>query len=270
MEALGARPADLGAALRDAVEGSWRWSALFHGMYWVSRAGASRVSATYARLERDKRGYWCASMVSTVHAVLITFMSVRALARDERLASGADFFYSTPQSLQATRCFVGYIFSDLVLSVWYRARWPGWQENLAHHVMILMTWSVFIGTRSGQFLAMVAHICELTTPFVNQRWFLYEAGLKSGKVYFYNGLVMVLLWFVTRIVLYSWCGLLLFREYKSVFTGLGVLRGSLVMTCYSAGLGLQFFWFNKMVRGALKSLKGAGAGADAGSGKKTE
>lgn len=40
---------------------------------------------------------------------------------------------------------------------------------------------------------------ELTTPFVNQRWFFEQAGLKESRLYVINGALMWLSWFVIRI-----------------------------------------------------------------------
>jgi len=178
---------------------------------------------------------------------------------DATLRSGEDFLYSTPLSMLTTKVFFGYIVSDLLLSVWYRARWPGWVANLVHHVSILATWSVFLSTGSGQFFALVAHLCELTTPFVNQRWFLYEAGLKTGKPYFYNGLAMVFLWFITRIIVYTWAG---FQFYKTLpqVRSLGDAAAGTILSCYFLGLFLQYMWFYKMVKGAIKSIKANAAG----------
>jgi hypothetical protein len=242
-------------------EGSWKYSVFFHLCYWLCRGYAAKTFETYRNIHRDSKGYWCSSMVSTFHAVLITYLSVRALILDPKLRTGADFFYNTETSLLACRIFYGYIFNDLLLSVYYRSRWPGYIANLVHHTTIMITWSIFLLTGSGQYLAMIAHLCELTTPFINQRWFLYEAGLKSSKVYFYNGLAMVFLWFVTRIVIYSYCGWVLISNRAQMVT-LGYAPALMISFCYSAGLFLQFMWFFKMVKGAIKSLKAQSEGQD--------
>mmetsp|Transcript_30629 Transcript_30629/g.49115 ORF Transcript_30629/g.49115 Transcript_30629/m.49115 type:complete len:266 (+) Transcript_30629:147-944(+) len=237
----------------EVLQDSLEWFVFFHLLYWVFRISSRVLFKTYNKLERDKRGYWCASMVSTFHAVLITVLSLRALYEDPRLAAGVDFFHTTPASLQTVRVFLGYITADLLLSIYYRARWSGWLANLIHHIALVVAWCLFVRSKGGHYFALVAHTCEITTPFVNQRWFMYEAGLKNAKVYFYNGLFMVLLWFLTRVAFYTSLGFKLFITRHQVMS-LGILEGGTVFVCYFLGLMLQYFWFYKLMRGAIKAI----------------
>ncbi|GBG24421.1 Transmembrane protein 56 [Hondaea fermentalgiana] len=245
---------DIAEIVGNIARGSAPWLFAFHGLYWACRSGIAPMFETYRNIERDKRGFWCASMVSSGHAILITALSVRALMKDPGLVTRGDFFYTTPESTKAAEIFFGYIASDLLLSVYYRARWNGWVENLLHHVCILATWGIFLATDSGGFFTSVAHICEITTPFVNQRWFLYEAGLKTTTGYFYNGLAMLGLWFLSRIVLYTAAGVALVNSRDQLFQ-LGTPKATLVLFCYTAGFTLQYQWFYRIVKGALKSLR---------------
>lgn len=253
--------------------GSLPWAVFYHACYWACRGAAPSVfGESYTKLERDLKGYWCSSMVSSFHAVVVTTLSMRALAEDGVLRGGDEFFYATPRSMLAARMFLGYIASDLVLAAWYGRRWKACMENLVHHVTIIATWSIFLDHRAGQFLACVAQICEITTPFVNQRWFLDVTGLKTSKAYFYNGLTMTLLWFVSRVLLYSYCGWKLFASRAQLMT-LGAPAAVTVASCYLAGLALQYLWFYKIVRGALKSLRKKNPKADTptdSKGKKTQ
>mmetsp|Transcript_4192 Transcript_4192/g.9092 ORF Transcript_4192/g.9092 Transcript_4192/m.9092 type:complete len:266 (+) Transcript_4192:323-1120(+) len=252
---------DIVQIVRDIARGSAPWLFAFHGLYWMCRSGLAPMFETYRKIERDKRGYWCSSMVSTVHAALITGLSIRALVKDPSILTRGDFFYTTPESTKAAQIFMGYIASDLLLSVWYRTRWPGWVENLLHHLCILATWGIFLNYDIGGFFTTVGQICEITTPFVNQRWFLYEAGMKTSTMYFYNGLAMVFLWFLSRIIMYSWTGVCLFSSVEQVYQ-LGKVKGTLVLFCYAAGFALQYQWFYRMVKGALKSLRSRSEGDD--------
>jgi len=245
---------DAVAVLQKLVRGSGVYFLFFHGCYWSCRGFFAHGFETFRKIERDKRGYWCSSMVSSFHAALICALSAQILWKDPRLIMPDDFFFATPESRRVLQVFLGYIWSDLMLTLYYRKRWPGWMENIFHHLCIMATWSIFILTGCGQAVATVSHLCELTTPFVNQRWFLAEAGMKSTSTYFYNGIAMLVLWFVTRILLYSWAGLYLFKCLPQLQT-LGTPATSVVISCYMAGLTLQYFWFYKIVRGALKSLK---------------
>jgi len=99
---------------------------------------------------------------------------------------------------------------------------------------------------------------EATTLFVNVRWLLVELQLKDTKLYLYNGLALLLAWFVVRILwgytssFFFWLDTLAAYREASIRTP--------VMAWYMvANVSLNLLntvWFFKIVKGAVKALSG--------------
>jgi len=216
-----------------------------------------KISSTFDNLERDKKGYWCASTVSSFHSVVLCYLACLSLRKDPQIAySGADVFYKSDAAREVEAVFVGYIFSDLLLALYYRSRWSGCVANIVHHFTVIGVWSQFFLYDFGHFFSGVAHWCELTTPFVNQRWFMHESGMAAGKAYFYNGITMTILWFITRIIVYTYLGIMMVLSGDQ-WLSLKPWQYCSIFFSYTTGLLLQYFWFYKIVRGALKSIRKA-------------
>jgi len=229
----------------------------YHGCYWVCRGLYPLISSTYAKLERDKKGYWCSSTISTLHSVVLVILAVLAVREDPQILNSENVFYKSEQARKVESHFVGYLCSDLLLTIYYRVRWNGWVENLVHHLTVLTVWGQFFHYDYGHFFGGMAHFCEITTPFVNQRWFMYESGMSDTRIYFYNGLAMTFLWFVSRIVMYTYLGVVMIQTKDQWFT-LQPWQYLSIYFSYTTGFFLQYFWFYKILRGAIKSIRKAG------------
>jgi hypothetical protein len=98
---------------------------------------------------------------------------------------------------------------------------------------------------------MLILLSELTTPFVNLRWWLDKAQLKHLKLYTVNGLMLLLVWGVARVVLFVPFYLHVIQNWSTVKTiplhALVLLIGVPMLL-----FGLNTLWFVKIVRGACK------------------
>lgn len=209
----------------------------------------SAWSTTYTKMEPSEKAYWISSMVSTVHAIIIVPMTVNAILAAPSMQSG--MFVTTPQSVQTLKLFFSYIISDTLASVYWNKQWGGWQANLIHHCTALFSFSNLIMGGYGHFLGLMGVACEATTPFINARYFMDKAGMKDNKLYFYNGLLMTLLWFIFRVCGFTFLGYRIFASFHQLKTWPQTAN---VVGSWTAGYALQLFWFYKMVRGALKVL----------------
>lgn len=73
-------------------------------------------------------------------------------------------------------------------------------EPLAHAV-ICITFFVYSALKEKlQYYAPRVIFFELSTPFVQLRWFLHSLGLQKSKLYKINGLAMIGSFFVCRMV----------------------------------------------------------------------
>ena len=62
-------------------------------------------------------------MVSSVHAVVITYFAVAALVATPALYTGSDIMVTTPETELCFTIFVGYIMSDTLGSLYYNRAW---------------------------------------------------------------------------------------------------------------------------------------------------
>ena len=251
-------------ALVDALP----YTALFHCVYWAARFVSSAFSSTYASLKESEKGYWAASVTSSVHAVIITIMAVDA-SNSSGMWTTEDFFLTTPATTYCMKVLVGYIMSDLILAVYYGSAWNGWVANWIHHIAATLTWGMvrfffsiqqqhsdfsfslfqLLDGEYGHCYAMIASICEATTPFINQRWFFDKCGMKASTMYLVNGLTILVGWFALRIVMFGW---MFWRMYVMREQLLSVSTWPLLILSAVVGYALQIFWFRKIARGAWK------------------
>lgn len=132
------------------------------------------------------------------------------------LSSGRPFYKTTAESNQLFQIFLGYLLSDTIGSVWHNRAWPGWQANLIHHATAGGIFLLFLVAELGHSLGIAAILLEITTPFVNTRWFLDKCGLKSSTLYMANGLAMTLLWLIVRVLGGAGIGVMLAFQWHEV------------------------------------------------------
>ena len=77
--------------------------------------------------------------------------------------------------------------------------------------------------------------------------------MKDTTLYVVNGLFMTLLWFILRVCLFGWLGTRMFAM-RSALLSITSLQRNTVLFSYVVGYSLQLFWFNKIVKGALKAI----------------
>ena len=143
----------------------------------------------------------------------------------------------------------------------------GWKANLIHHAAALLCWSQLLTGGFAHFLGLIGIISEITTPFVNFRWFFDKGGMKGTTLYLVNGMTMTLLWFLVRILGFMFVGYRMFQMREGL-AALSTGHQATVVLSYTVGYGLQWFWFYRIVKGALKALNGGGKGA--GNGRKQQ
>ncbi|KAH1214535.1 Transmembrane protein 56 [Glycine max] len=147
---------------------------------------------------------------------------------------------------------IGYFLTDLAMILWNFPALGGLEYVLHHGISI---GSITLCLLSGQvhiYILMVL-FSESTTPFVNLRWYLDVAGLKSSKLYIWNGIALFFGWLVARIFLFMFLfyhiGTRL-DEVKEVF-----LFGFYTLIMVPSVLAvLNIFWFWKIASGMVKTL----------------
>ncbi|XP_057812131.1 uncharacterized protein LOC131026309 [Salvia miltiorrhiza] len=213
-------------------------------------------SRNYNALTKIQRMEWNNRGISTLHAVFISIMSLYFVFWSELFSdqnhSGLVTFRNSSISTFALGLSVGYFLSDLGMICW---RYPslGGPEYVLHHSIsaIAVAYAMYMG--EGQLYTFMVLISEITTPWINIRWYLDVSGLKRSTAYLINGVVIFFSWLVARILLF---GYMFYHVY---------LHHDQVMQMHTAGFLLVFvvpvalaimnlMWFGKILKGLKKTL----------------
>jgi hypothetical protein len=229
------------------------WFLFFHVLFFISLAASPYIFSSYIALDPASKAYWADSMVSTIHAIVIVALACRAwIACD--VWNTVNLHVSTPESLLANSVFIGYLGADLFLVLIYNSKWPGWQATTLHHASGVLFYFVTSIHSFAHPLGICTMLTEITTPFVNQRFFFDKGGMKSSPLYLINGILMTVLWFVFRILLFCWIGWRIWIMRVAVFA-LPTFHSLVLFYSYGVGFLLQIFWFRKIMKGVIKALK---------------
>lgn len=147
---------------------------------------------------------------------------------------------------------IGYFMTDLAMILWYFPSLGG-KEYILHHGLSM--YAIGLALLSGQahmYILMVL-FTEVTTPFVNLRWYLDVAGQKTSNLYLYNGVALFVGWLIARIILFIFLFTHMyfhFDQAKSMFP-LGFYS---LLTVPPAVAAMNVIWFSKILKGMVKTL----------------
>jgi len=225
---------------------------------WASLFVASVKFVTPRSLSKPDRVYFASSVVGIAHA-LYTGMSAAHLLLSGELPMWEAFGEPSPAWERVVTISFGYFAYDALLLLCFPSM-PGQAEALLHHFLgLTMHFAPVCIYQKFAALSCMGYICELSTPFVNARWMLKEAGGGSGtRLYLFNGIAIVLSFFVFRVVGLLACLYQIFvlvpRHAPPSFSDLGPLGPYLVPLGGLVFYALNLFWFYKIITGALKLL----------------
>lgn len=186
-------------------------SVIFHTLlYWSSDLYFFRLRLTHSvdgKLlqlmhgdHKTKRMDWNSRVVSNFHALTMLMLCVMALMDldGSGLMVHQKLDLLTPLSHFICCYSVGYFIYDFVLIL---ATYPqlGGLGMVIHHMMGMVTVWVVCSWQRGAFFYCAFGLTELTTFFVNQRWFLETLDKKQSKAFIINGALMWLSWTIARI-----------------------------------------------------------------------
>lgn len=217
---------------------------------------SSLLFKCYGKLNSVEKIEWNNRGFSTFHALFVSSASFYLLILSDlfNVKSHDDLVITRSSTLSDTvlGISIGYFLTDLAMILW---NFPalGGIEYVLHHGLSIS--SITLSLLSGQvhiYILMVL-FSESTTPFVNLRWYLDLAGLKSSKLYIWNGVALFFGWLVARIFLFMFLFYHIgthLNEVKEVF-----LFGFYTLIMVPSVLAvLNIFWFWKIAKGLVKTL----------------
>lgn len=151
---------------------------------------------------------------------------------------------------------IGYFISDLFLVL---ASLPfksisSPASTILHHVTAIVTFSLSFYHRLAYIYCLIFIFTEASTPFVNLRWMLAELKMTSSKLYYLNGILMVLSFFLSRIILFPFQTYIVMMRISDVYRNNHTIAYAALSGLTIAGF-LNHYWFYLMMKGLMKMFK---------------
>lgn len=134
-------------------------------------------------------------LICTIHNLIQVVLGVVALSSP--VLWNDSLFGTTPLSRFVVALSAGFFIWDLTFAI-RRVKFDGVVP--IYHGMVcstLLFYNVITGT--GHFYGVGSILWEFSTPCVHARWILYKLGLEGSKLYYYNGLMMILSFAICRV-----------------------------------------------------------------------
>ncbi|XP_068434826.1 TLC domain-containing protein 4-B isoform X1 [Clinocottus analis] len=222
----------------------------------VSPRLSTVITPGYGRLPATKLTEWNSRLVSTVHALVVGLFCLYILWFDD--AVNADPVWGDPSLVKlnvAITC--GYLLYDLVLLA---CNWSTMGDGffVCHHLAALYAYGYVLTRGVLPYFANFRLISELSTPFVNQRWFFESLKYpRSHRLVVINGVAMAVAFFLVRTaVMPSYWSSVFATFGTEAFDRLGLgAQVAWITSCIALDI-LNTIWMYKIARGCYKVLTG--------------
>jgi len=206
------------------------------------------ISQSFLKLRFKDKVEWNERIVSNVHAVYAVIACIVYL----KTYNTTNVFGSSFLADNIIMTSFGYFIWDLFAILIFREMFT--KLTLLHHTVAFILFPVTVWNREGAIVLMQFILMEITTPFVNQRWFLDKSHMKESTLYFANGITMFISFFFFRILFTPF---MLYFMYLHRSEARGLNRIS--QLTFTMGLILQFsfnsYWFYLIAKGLYKAIK---------------
>lgn len=219
---------------------------------------SSAITPGYGRLPHIKLTEWNSRLVSTVHALIVGLFCLYILRFDD--AVNANPVWGDPNLVKlnvAITC--GYLLYDLVLLA---CNWNTMGDSffVCHHLAALYAYGYVLTRGVLPYFANFRLISELSTPFVNQRWFFEALKYpRSHQLVVLNGIAMAVVFFLVRIAVMPSYWVSVFATFGTPdFERLGFgAQVAWITSCIALDI-LNTVWMYKITRGCYKVITGGG------------
>ncbi|XP_076917545.1 uncharacterized protein LOC143577666 [Bidens hawaiensis] len=210
----------------------------------------------FSKLNKEQKLEWKNRGFSTFHALYVAIASLyfflildlfNESVNDELIVYRKSTLSETILGMSS-----GYFLSDMAMIIWTYPTLGG-LEYVLHHGLSTFAIMQSILTGEAEYYIFMVLFTESTTPFVNLRWYLDVAGMKSSVFYVWNGIAMFLGWLVARIVLF---GFFFYHMYYHI----DQVRQLHMVTFYALHMIppvlaiMNLLWFFKIARGMVRTL----------------
>lgn len=192
-------------------------------------------------------------IISSFHAAVATILSIFILLTDEGLGQNKVLYTSFGISF-TLNVSIGFLAYDCLIMFMHRNEFE-WAYAVHHCVSII---AFYACTTIGVFpyIALCRLISEASTVFINNRWILLTLNKKDSKIYFWNGLAVMAVFFVVRIVAIVPNWVTFFDQMETpAWNSIG-FKHKFICVSSSAPLDvLNVYWFYKIMRTIIRHSK---------------
>ncbi|KAL4587872.1 hypothetical protein LXL04_000747 [Taraxacum kok-saghyz] len=224
--------------------------------YEVTGVISPLIFKGFNKLEKAQKLEWKNRGFSTFHAIFAAIGALYFLLVSDLFDENSQqvlLINRSSRSLDTLLAMsIGYFLSDLTMIIWTYPTLGG-IEYLLHHGLSMLALGQALLSGQVQFYILIVLFTEITTPFVNLRWYLDVAGKKNSTLYVMNGVGMFVGWLVARVILFVFFFYHMFTHFdqvKQVYT-MGYYS---LLTIPPALAVMNLNWFRKIAKGLIKTI----------------
>jgi len=208
----------------------------------------------YTFLSVDSKIDWNSRVLSFIHATVVFLLATTTVFTwdfPNHFVGGHQFSFNT------VAITTGYMAADMILMLVYKKKIGASFGMYVHHIAVISCCAICLLKENMVYFICFKLFAEGSTPFLNLRFTVCSLNKKNSKFYFYNGLMLIAMFFLCRIFVMPFFYYQVFQTmntsmYRAAFPGFSCY----VMICMSFAVDfLNIIWFNKLVQGALKVLR---------------
>jgi hypothetical protein len=194
-------------------------------------------------------------ITSTIHNVIAIYFATKVLADNTFWLDKSTRLYHVSDSSYNLGCVSGGYFLYDLFTCLVRFRTSGF-IYLIHALVGLFVYASNTHNKNGHFYNALFIMFELSTPFVNSRWFLknyyhHHDYYKANTVFFINDALLFLTFFIARILWGSYCTFLVLCDLNSELFNPHSLISPIYLLLQLLPIittnVLNFYWFHLML-----------------------
>ncbi|EFA81991.1 TRAM [Heterostelium album PN500] len=207
----------------------------------------------FHKLEKKDKIEWNSRIGSNINAIVCTYGALKCLFFENLAWTENPYYDISPSSSFYMRFILGYFFYDTIILLINHSQIDS--ATLMHHLMGLLLYYLGISRKYCHFVLVSYMLTEVSTPFVNFRWFLYRTNKSKDFIYIINGLLMALGFLLAR-VLYAptTIGYALITKYPLSLNLPGYIWWGTYLGCVAIN-SLNMYWAYLIFRGLYRAMK---------------
>lgn len=212
----------------------------------------SEYFSVYRKLDRRKKLGWHQRVTSFVHSILVSLLALYHLLTYKEP-------YSDPSELArfTIHLVMSYIIQDTFVIIVLDGDTDSKADILHHIFTTLLCYISQLGFDYWHLIATYRVLAEISTPFLNIRWFIYAFGRNKDPIFTWNNLAFAVSFFLSRLAIMPYF--------------YGIVRGLLATDIYNQNVGpithivwqatmimmdiLNVYWFSLIAKKVLRSVQ---------------